>query len=117
MSADAVKPRSARARVYRELLKVKRGEVTTYADLARAAGIPGGQRAVGNMMATNPWPGLVPCHRVVRSDGTLGGYAHGSAIKESMLTLEGIRVRRGKIVEFGDARHSWRRARTRRTRQ
>ncbi len=91
---------SARERVYNELLKVKKGEVITYADLARAAGIPGAQRAVGTMMANNPWPGIVPCHRVVRADGRIGGYAHGSHIKESMLEKEGVRIRGGKIVDF-----------------
>ncbi|MDD9814220.1 MAG: MGMT family protein [Thaumarchaeota archaeon] len=107
----------ARARVYRELMRVGPGEVTTYADLARAAGIPGGQRAVGRMMATNPWPGIVPCHRVVRSDGTLGGYAHGGHIKEAMLESEGVHVRRGKISGFGGVRHSWGRPRRPSTRR
>lgn len=93
-------------RVYRELLKVKSGEVITYADLARAAGIPGAQRAVGTMMAKNPWPGIVPCHRVVRADGSIGKYAHGSHIKENMLKKEGVNIRGGKVVDFGRVRYS-----------
>jgi len=116
LSRRAAARGDARARVYRELMRVGRGEVTTYADLARAAGIPGGQRAVGNMMASNPWPGIVPCHRVVRSDGTLGGYAHGARIKEGMLAAEGVRTRRGRVVGFDGVRHSWGRARTGKTR-
>lgn len=87
-------------RVYHELLKVKSGEVITYAELARAAGIPGAQRAVGSMMAKNPWPGIVPCHRVVRADGSIGMYAHGSHIKANMLKREGIKIRGNKIVDF-----------------
>lgn len=116
MSRRASGPGNARVRVYRELMRVGRGEVTTYADLARAAGIPGGQRAVGNMMASNPWPGIVPCHRVIRSDGTLGGYAHGAQIKEGMLAAEGVRTRRGRVVGFEGVRHSWGGARRRQTR-
>lgn len=79
---------------------MKKGQVITYAELARAAGVPGAQRAVGTMMANNPWPGIVPCHRVVRSDGKVGMYAHGSHIKEAMLKKEGVKIADGKIVGF-----------------
>lgn len=98
------KSNSARERVYHELLKVKKGQVITYAELARAAGIPGAQRAVGTMMATNPWPGIVPCHRVVRSDGNIGNYAHGSHIKANMLEREGLKILGGKIIDFESTR-------------
>lgn len=103
----------AAERVYFELLKVKKGEVITYADLARAAGIPGAQRAVGTMMAANPWPGIVPCHRVVRADGSVGRYAYGHGIKEKMLESEGVAIRGGKIVGFEKIRRRGRGARTR----
>ena len=63
------------SRVYKKLLEVPRGKVTTYAELAKAVGIENGQRAIGNIMNKNPNPILVPCHRVVRSDGSVGGYA------------------------------------------
>ena len=98
-------PESMRMRVYRELLKVRSGEVITYADLARAAGRPGAQRAVGTIMATNPWPGIVPCHRVVRADGSVGGYAYGHGVKQRMLEKEGIKIRSGKIVDFENRRN------------
>ena len=62
------------SRVYKKLLEVPRGKVTTYAELAKAVGIENGQRAIGNIMNKNPNPILVPCHRVVRSDGSVGGY-------------------------------------------
>ena len=78
-----------------------RGRVVTYADLARAAGIENGQRAVGRMMAANPYPGIVPCHRVVRSDGRIGGYMYGAESKAAMLRREGIEVDvDGKVVGF-----------------
>lgn len=66
-----------------------RGELLSYAALAAAAGYPGAARAVGNLMAANPWPVIVPCHRVVRSDGGLGGFAGGAAWKQCLLELEG----------------------------
>ena len=97
---------SLRHRVYYELLKVKKGQVITYAELAHVSGITGAQRAVGTMMATNPWPGIVPCHRVVRSDGTVGKYAMGQDIKENMLEREGIKIRHGKIIDFKRKKHN-----------
>lgn len=88
-------------RVYRALCSVPRGRVVTYADLARAAGIENGQRAVGRMMAANPYPGIVPCHRVVRSDGRIGGYMYGAESKAAMLRREGVEVDEGgRIVGF-----------------
>lgn len=88
-------------RVYRALCAVPRGRVVTYADLARAAGIENGQRAVGRMMAANPYPGIVPCHRVVRSDGRIGGYMYGAESKAAMLRREGVEVDGdGRIAGF-----------------
>lgn len=88
-------------RVYRMLCSVPRGTVVTYADLARAAGIENGQRAVGRMMAANPHPGIVPCHRVVRSDGRIGGYMYGADSKAAMLRREGVEVGGdGRVVGF-----------------
>lgn len=64
------------------------GQTWTYAKLAEAAGRPRAYRAVGQAMANNPVPLIVPCHRVVRSDGTLGGYAGGLEVKERLLEME-----------------------------
>jgi O-6-methylguanine DNA methyltransferase len=65
------------------------GEVRTYAWIASRIGRPGAVRAVGNALGANPVPLLVPCHRVVRSDGTMGGYSFGAAsVKEQLLLLE-----------------------------
>lgn len=66
------------------------GEVRSYAWIAREIGRPGAVRAVGQALHRNPVPLLIPCHRVVRSDGTLGGYALGLEVKRRLLRLEGL---------------------------
>ncbi|MFL5758140.1 MAG: methylated-DNA--[protein]-cysteine S-methyltransferase [Thermomicrobiales bacterium] len=65
------------------------GQVRSYQDIARAVGRPSATRAVGNALHRNPIPLVVPCHRIVRSDSTLGGYAGGPAVKQQLLNLEG----------------------------
>lgn len=74
--------------------RIAYGQVRTYGDLAAAVGRPGGGRAVGQALGRNPVPLLVPCHRVVRSDGSLGGFsaASGVRMKRAMLRLEGVRL-------------------------
>lgn len=79
-----------RAEVLRELARVPFGETTTYGELARKVGNPKAVRAVGSACANNPLPLLVPCHRVLRADGTLGGYRGGLEAKCLLLELEGI---------------------------
>jgi methylated-DNA-[protein]-cysteine S-methyltransferase len=69
---------------------VPRGKVTTYGLLAEHLGQPRAVRAVGTALARNPFPIVIPCHRTVRSDGTLGGYAGGLAMKRALLAAEGI---------------------------
>jgi methylated-DNA-[protein]-cysteine S-methyltransferase len=77
-------------KILRELYAVPRGAVTTYGLLAARAGRPGGARAVGQVMAGNPFPLIIPCHRTVRSDGTLGGFGGGQAMKRALLAAEGV---------------------------
>jgi len=71
--------------------KVPRGEYLTYGELARRIGRPGAARAVGQALGSNPIPILIPCHRVLASDGSLGGYSGrgGVRTKEALLRLEG----------------------------
>ncbi len=69
---------------------VPRGQVITYRQLAARAGNPNGARAVGTALATNPVPLLIPCHRAIRSDGRLGGFQGGLAMKRALLEYEGI---------------------------
>lgn len=66
------------------------GEVVTYGDVARTIGQPGATQAVGNAMGKNPVPIIVPCHRVIRSDGSMGNYTGGADIKKMLLKIEGI---------------------------
>ena len=79
------------AKVLRALQRVPFGEVTTYKGLAVAVDNPGAVRAVGTACARNPLPLLIPCHRVVRSDGRLGRYRGGEDMKRFLLALEGHR--------------------------
>lgn len=73
---------------WRELLKIPYGETRTYAELARAIGRPRAFRAVGMANHDNPVAIIVPCHRVVSSDGSLGGYGGGLSLKQRLLDLE-----------------------------
>ena len=74
---------------WRALLEIPYGETRTYADIARAVGRPQGFRAVGMANNRNPIAIVVPCHRVIASDGTLCGYGGGLEIKRTLLELEG----------------------------
>jgi AraC family transcriptional regulator of adaptative response/methylated-DNA-[protein]-cysteine methyltransferase len=76
-------------RVWQELRRIPRGEVRTYADIARAVGEPAAARAVGNACGSNPVAMVIPCHRVVRSDGQPGNYGWGPERKKKMLKAEG----------------------------
>ncbi len=71
-----------------EMAAIPYGETRTYTELAAAAGNPAAVRAAGSACATNPWPVIVPCHRVLRTDGTLGGYLGGLEMKRGLLDLE-----------------------------
>jgi methylated-DNA-[protein]-cysteine S-methyltransferase len=85
-------------RVLERLRRIPKGQVRTYREIAREIGQPGATRAVGTACARNPIPLLIPCHRVVRSDGGLGGYSlrGGIALKERLLESEGVDLRRGR---------------------
>ena len=79
-------------RVLEQLRRIPKGQVRTYRDVAREIGQPGATRAVGTACARNPVPLLIPCHRVVRSDGGLGGYSlrGGVGLKRRLLETEGV---------------------------
>ena len=77
---------------WRALLDIPYGETRTYADIARAVGQPKGFRAVGLANNRNPIAIVVPCHRVIASDGTLCGYGGGLDLKRKLLELEGVRL-------------------------
>ncbi len=77
--------------VWKETMKIPYGEVITYSTLAKRIERENSYRAVGNSLSANPLPIIVPCHRVIASDGSLGGYSGGIKIKEFLLRLEGAR--------------------------
>ena len=79
-------------RVWQALRKIPAGETRSYAEIAAAVGQPGAVRAVGTANGSNPVSVLVPCHRVIRSDGTLGGYGGGLPNKRILLANEGVAV-------------------------
>lgn len=76
------------ARVWQALREIPAGETRTYADLAAGIGTPSGARAVASACASNPIALAIPCHRVIRGDGSLAGYAWGLEVKEQLLALE-----------------------------
>lgn len=83
-------------KVYADVRKIPCGKVTTYAVVAHAIGRPRACRAVGNALNKNLFLG-VPCHRVVRSDGEVGGFARGTKVKINLLRKEGIKIVNRKV--------------------
>lgn len=77
-------------KVWREIEKIPMGKTKTYLEIAKAIGKPGAARAVGSACGANPIPLFVPCHRVVASNGGLGGFSGGLDIKKKLLRLEGV---------------------------
>jgi methylated-DNA-[protein]-cysteine S-methyltransferase len=78
--------------------RIPRGFISTYKRIANHIGIPNGARVVGNALARNPFPIVVPCHRAIKSNGELGGYQGGTKMKRKLLELEGIEFsEKGKV--------------------
>jgi methylated-DNA-[protein]-cysteine S-methyltransferase len=78
---------------------IPRGWVSTYKRIADKIGIPKGARAVGNALARNPFPIVIPCHRAIKSNGELGGFQGGIEMKRTLLEMEGIEFsNRGKVI-------------------
>jgi methylated-DNA-[protein]-cysteine S-methyltransferase len=80
--------------VYRAVAAIPYGETASYGQVARMAGLPRAARFVGTTMAHNPYPVLIPCHRVIRSDGSPGLFGGGEALKVRMLALEAANQKR-----------------------
>jgi len=91
-SLDLRRATDFQARVWELVRSIPRGQVRSYRWVARQAGSPQGARAVGRAMATNPFPIVVPCHRVVGQDGHLTGFGGGLDMKSRLLAMEGARV-------------------------
>jgi O-6-methylguanine DNA methyltransferase len=77
-------------KVYKNLLKISFGKIFSYKELAEKSGFPRGSRFIGNCMAKNRFPVIIPCHRVIKSDGSIGNYSGGPGIKEKLLEHEGV---------------------------
>lgn len=94
-----MRPKNFSDSVYAMTSLIPMGKVTTYGAIAKAMGHPGAARAVGQALGANPNPIVVPCHRVVRSDGVLGGYSggEGPATKARLLAREGVPVTAGRV--------------------
>ena len=91
---------SFQTQCYEALKQVPSGKVISYSGLAEMVGRPKAHRAVGNAMNKNPFAPQVPCHRVVKSNGDLGGFGGGSRLKIKRLQEEGVKVLDNKIVDF-----------------
>ena len=84
--------------VYAKLITIPKGKVTTYAALARSVGTSA-YRAVGTAMKNNPYMPEIPCHRVIKTDRSIGGFNGGEPLKLAMLKKEGIKIIDGKVEE------------------
>ena len=93
-------------RCYKLLSQIPKGKVSTYKEIAKALNTKA-YRAVGNAMAKNPNPIIVPCHRVINSNGLIGGYALGINKKINLLRKEGMTIKKGKVVDFEKKIHSF----------
>ena len=81
-------------RVWNELKKIPKGETRTYKEIAKLIGKPTAARAVANACGKNPYPITIPCHRVIRSDGGLGGYSGEGGVEKKKLLLKNEKIRK-----------------------
>ena len=91
--------KSLQEKVLRLVSQISRGKVSTYKEIAKKAGSPRAWRAVGNILNKSAsWRTKIPCHRVIKSDGKIGGYRYGIKKKITLLKKEGIIIKNGKIT-------------------
>jgi methylated-DNA-[protein]-cysteine S-methyltransferase len=90
--------------VYTLLTKIPPGKVSTYGDIAKALEHPRAFRAIGRIIANNPNPISVPCHRVIKSNREIGGFMFGEQRKREMLEKEGIKFQNIVVENFQEAR-------------
>ncbi|MBA4715520.1 MAG: MGMT family protein [Chloroflexi bacterium] len=76
-------------KVWKEILKIPKGQTRTYKDIALSIGSPKSYRAVANACGKNPLPVTIPCHRVVKSDGSIGGYSAKGGVEKKKILLSG----------------------------
>ena len=85
--------------VYKLLIRIPNGKVTTYGDIAKQLGNKKLARPVGKILHNNPNPIIIPCHKVVSSNGKIGGYAYGLKMKKNLLKKEGIIILKDGTIE------------------
>lgn len=89
---------SFQEKVYRVVKQIPKGKVITYKELAKKIGHPRAYRAVGNALNKNPDLKTIPCHRVIRSSGKIGGYNKGVRKKAALLKKEGVIIKKRRVV-------------------
>jgi len=94
------------SKVYHVCSKIPKGKVSTYKEIASALDTKAYQ-AVGTALNKNPFAPKVPCHRVVSTNGDLGGFAHGPKEKIKLLEKEGIKIRKNKVLNFKEIVHKF----------
>ena len=90
--------KSLRKKVFQVVKKIPRGKVISYKKIAELVGNPRAWRAVGNILNKNPNPKTIPCHRIIKSNGEIGGYKYGTKRKISLLRKEGVVIKNGRVV-------------------
>jgi methylated-DNA-[protein]-cysteine S-methyltransferase len=93
-------PTDFQIKVWQKIKKIPKGKVSTYKLLAFALKNKKAYQAVGQAVKRNPYWPKVPCHRIVKSNGEIGGFASGSRVKKKLLEKEGIGFRKDKIIDF-----------------
>lgn len=89
MNLNNLKGTEFQKKVWKEILKIPKGQTRTYKDIALSIGSPKSYRAVANACGKNPLPVTIPCHRVVKSDGSIGGYSAKGGVKKKKILLSG----------------------------
>ena len=90
--------------------QIPKGKITTYKQLAAAAGNPKASRAAGSALNKNAQPLIIPCHRVIKSTGDVGGYSGGKEKKAALLKKEGIPIKEGKIINLKHYLHNFKKS-------
>ncbi len=91
---DLAKLGNFQRKVLQSTCKIPKGRVGSYGSIAKKVGVPRGARAVGQALATNPFPIIIPCHRVIKSDGSIGGFGDNIELKRKLLFVEGVNIKK-----------------------
>lgn len=107
--ADSIRFSAFQLRVWEAALKIPFGSTRSYSWVARRIGSPKALRAVGTALKNNPYPMVIPCHRVIKSNGDIGGYSRGRKVKKKLIQLEQqlkniFCLKRKKVVSFNRAK-------------